>query len=86
MDYNADGLQDVLVGSAGGKIYVFLNTGTPENFSFDNGYFALADINGTVDLGFDAVLCTADLDTDGYTDIIAGYVSMMITFVLDVPN
>ena len=72
-DYNKDGIDDLLVGSAGGKIYVFINTGTPENYSYNEGYFSLENENGVVDLGYDAIPQAVDLNGDMQVDLIVGY-------------
>ncbi|MCK5785743.1 MAG: T9SS type A sorting domain-containing protein [Candidatus Sabulitectum sp.] len=72
-DYDRDGIDDLLVGSGGGKIYVFINTGTQGNYSYDNGYFPLENENGVVDLGFDAVPQAVDLNGDMQEDLVVGY-------------
>lgn len=72
-DYDRDGIDDLLVGSGGGKIYVFINTGTPENYSYNEGYFPLENVNGVVDLGFDAIPQAVDLNGDMQLDLIVGY-------------
>lgn len=72
-DYNRDGIDDLLVGSASGKIYVFINTGTPENYSYNDGYFPMEDQNGVVDLGYNAIPQAVDLNGDMQLDLIVGY-------------
>jgi len=72
-DYDRDGIDDLLVGSGGGKIYVFINTGTPENYSYNEGYFPLETTDGVVDLGYDAIPQAVDLNSDMQVDLIVGY-------------
>lgn len=72
-DYNRDGIDDLLVGSAAGKIYVFINTGTPENYSFNEGFFPLETTDGVVDLGYDAIPQAVDLNGDMQVDLIVGH-------------
>ncbi len=72
-DYDRDGIDDLLVGSAAGKIYVFINTGTPENYSYNEGYFPMETTNGVVDLGYDAIPQAVDLNGDMQLDLVVGY-------------
>lgn len=72
-DYDNDGLTDLFAGSSSGKIYVFRNTGTADDYAFDQGYFQLSDETGPIDLGYYTVLSFADLNDDGLKDLVAGY-------------
>lgn len=72
-DYDRDGIDDLLVGSGGGKIYVFINTGTPENYSYNEGFFPMENANGVVDLGYDAIPQIVDLNGDMQVDLVVGY-------------
>ena len=72
-DYDRDGIDDLLVGSGGGKIYVFINTGTPESYSYNEGYFPMETTDGVVDLGYDAIPQAVDLNGDMQLDLIVGY-------------
>lgn len=72
-DYDNDGLLDLLVGSQGGKIYIYINTGTPESYSFNDSCFTLSTEAGQVDLGWRASIQSIDLDGDLLEDLVAGY-------------
>jgi len=72
LDYDLDGVHDLITGTGSGKIYVFLNKGTPESYCFEDEYIELEDENGVVDLGFYTAITVYDLDDDGLQDIIAG--------------
>lgn len=83
-DYNDDGLKDLLVGSQAGKIYVFINTGTAEQYQYGDGYFLLETESGPLDFGYTAVPQAIDLTGDGFEDIVVahhtadeGYISFL---------
>lgn len=72
LDYDLDGVHDLITGTGSGKIYVFLNKGTPESYCFEDDFIELEDENGVIDLGFYTSITVYDLDDDGLQDIIAG--------------
>jgi hypothetical protein len=72
LDYDLDGVHDLVTGTGSGKIYVFLNKGTPESYCFEDEHIELEDENGVIDLGFYTSITVYDLDDDGLQDIIAG--------------
>ena len=72
LDYDLDGVQDLITGTGSGKILVFLNKGAPESYCFEDEYIELEDENGVIDLGFYTAITVYDLDDDGLQDIIAG--------------
>ena len=72
-DYNIDGTDDLLVGAGDGQIYVYPNTGTPENYSYNSPCIMFEVETGEVDMGGNAVLQIVDLDGDSRLDLIAAY-------------
>lgn len=85
VDYNADGLLDMVVGNSsfyvpgGGRrsrLYLFENTGTASNPSFDlvdKDYLNMSDFDGTSNYGLAPTF--GDIDMDGDQDILIGEVS-----------
>ncbi len=72
-DLNHDGLPDIVVGSKGGIIYVYIDVGK----RYDPIYKLLTTINVTKDLGVNETLdyvgvAAGDIDGDGLPDIVVG--------------
>ena len=74
-DWNADGLQDLVVGRSDGTITLMLNTGTAAAPVFAAGTALQAGAIGaktTIDVGDRATLDIADWNSDGRVDLIVG--------------
>lgn len=71
IDYNQDGNKDILVGTAEGKIALFINTGTDTDPVFSHYHFLTVD-GDIIDVGTHASPFIADLNNDGMGDLLAG--------------
>jgi hypothetical protein len=71
IDYNHDGNRDILVGTAEGKIALFINAGTDTDPVFSHYDFLTAD-GHIIDVGTHASPFIADLNNDGMGDLVAG--------------
>jgi hypothetical protein len=71
-DWNGDGLLDLIVGDIGGRVLVYLNEGTKQQYAF--GKPTELKANGkTIRVPHgDAGPCVADWDGDGLLDLIVG--------------
>ncbi len=71
MDWNNDGLYDLLVGDAAGHVYVFLNTNDSTNPILDSG--SIIQAGGTdINVGYRATPIVNDWDEDGKKDLLIG--------------
>jgi len=73
--WDADGLKDLLIGQADGKIKLFLNVGTEADPTFDGGTFLQVGPPGSkidIDVGSRATLEVVDCNNDGKKDLIVG--------------
>jgi len=70
-DMDADGDQDLLVGSADGLIMLFRNTGSDSAPAFADGELLLAD-GAALDVGDGAAPIIHDFDRDGLFDLTSG--------------
>ena len=71
IDYNHDGNKDIVVGTAEGKIALFINAGTDTDPVFSHYDFLTADGN-IIDVGTHASPFIDDLNNDGKGDLLAG--------------
>jgi hypothetical protein len=71
IDYNHDGKQDILVGTAEGRIALFINTGTESDPVFSH-YDFLTAYGEIIDVGTHASPFIADLNNDGKDDLLVG--------------
>jgi hypothetical protein len=67
-DLNGDGLPDMVLGNAGGKLYYTYNAGKPDSAV----YGALLPFSPTIDIGSNATPALADLDGDGLAALVVG--------------
>jgi hypothetical protein len=70
-DLNEDGKNDLLVGDANGRTYVFLNTGTEAAPAFAAGT-TLTGQNGAVLVSSNAAPFVTDWDNNGVQDVVVG--------------
>lgn len=73
--WDGDGLKDILVGQADGKVRIYLNTGTDDNPAFDRGVFLEAGPTGSktdIDVGDRATLSVVDWNNDSSKDLVIG--------------
>ncbi len=71
VDWDSDGDLDLLLGTAIGKVELWVNTGTTSNFS-PTKVGELNDQSGAIKLDAFAIPQTADLNNDGKPDLILG--------------
>ena len=71
MDWNNDGLHDLLVGDAGGSVSVFLNTSDNINPLLDSGNTVLAG-GEPIAVGMRAAPIVDDWNDDGKKDLLVG--------------
>ena len=72
IDWNEDGLADILYGTAGGNLVLLRNTGTATNPEFKIRE-VLYDVDGVpIDVGFDANPHVTDWNGDGKKDVLVG--------------
>jgi len=69
VDWDNDGLKDVLMGNRNGTVYVYLNSGSNSNPDFMVGRELMG---GEVDCGSYSAPAVADWDADGNKDLILG--------------
>lgn len=71
VDWNSDGLTDILIGNYDGEIRIYVNSGTPENYQYDG--YELVEITGIpIDLSNTGPLMI-DMTGDGLKDLMIGY-------------
>jgi len=74
-DWNEDGLKDLLVGSADGRIRLYINEGSDATpFFYTTGFVVLAS-GDTLDAGSRSSPVVVDLDGDGAKDLISGNIN-----------
>lgn len=71
VDYNGDGKNDLLVGTEGGKIALFINTGTEHSPLLAYRGLLSAD-RGAIDVGTHAAPFMVDFNNDGKGDLFVG--------------
>ncbi len=71
MDWNGDGLHDLLVGDGIGNVHTYLNTNTNNNPILDGGALVYAD-GSIIDVGIRATPIVNDWDEDGDIDLLVG--------------
>jgi len=72
VDWNNDGLIDLVVGNDPGQVQVFLNVGSAESPVFDRGR-ALRDGGGELIMGVHSVFAPVDFNGDGRCDVLVGH-------------
>jgi len=73
--WDADGLKDLIVGQADGKIRLFTNVGSEANPTFDAGVFLQAGPAGSkqdISVGARATATVVDWNSDGKKDLVVG--------------
>jgi len=73
--WDADLCKDLLIGQADGKVKIFLNVGTDEKPTFDEGTFVQVGEPGAkedIDVGNRATPSSVDWNNDGKKDLVAG--------------
>jgi len=71
VDWDLDGDLDLLVGTFGGRIQLYINSGSPENFVLSGGV-TLESANGEINNGADSSPAFVDLDGDDKRDLVFG--------------
>jgi hypothetical protein len=71
VDWNNDGLHDLLVGDADGNVHIFLNTSDNTNPLLDNGSLIQAG-GGDINVGMRATPIVDDWNEDGKKDLLIG--------------
>jgi len=71
VDWNNDGMKDLLCGESSGRVYLSLNTGTNASPLFANKTL-LKDGSTTLDVGGVSSPTVVDLDMDGKKDLLIG--------------
>ncbi len=82
-DLDADGDLDLLSGASDGKINYYLNTGTPQNYSWVPNYLSPFS---TIDVGDTSRPALADLDNDGDLDLTIGEADNNLNFYRNTGN
>ncbi|MHC4743157.1 MAG: hypothetical protein ACYS8Z_14670, partial [Planctomycetota bacterium] len=73
--WNDDGIKDLLVGQADGRLKIFLGTGDDAAPTFDAGTFLKVGPAGSkidIDVGIRATPCLVDWNNDTVTDLVVG--------------
>ncbi len=73
--WNADGLKDLVIGRADGRVKLYLNIATDEAPAFDGGWFLQVGQPGTkvdIDVGSRATPTVVDWNSDGSKDLVVG--------------
>lgn len=73
--WDGDGLKDLIVGQADGKIRLFTNVGSEASPTFDAGVFLQAGPAGAkqdISVGYRATPMVVDWDSDGAKDLVVG--------------
>jgi WD40 repeat protein len=82
VDWNNDGLHDLLVGDADGKVLIFINTNNNSNPVLDSGSFIQAG-GSDIDVGLRATPIVNDWDEDGRKDLLIGSLDGTIRIYLN---
>ena len=72
VDWNADGLPDLLYGVSSGYVVVAENTGSLQNPLFDRRRLILDASGAPIDVGYDACPLSIDWSGDGVRDLLIG--------------
>jgi hypothetical protein len=71
VDWNNDGMKDIVAGGYYGTVQVYLNEGTDEAPEFGSPILVQSD-GSTLDVGYRSSPAVADLDGDGMKDLLVG--------------
>jgi len=71
VDWNKDGLLDLVVGASDGKLRYYINDGTATAPHFSTEQF-VQDGGAALDVGSRSAPCFADMDNDNLVDLVAG--------------
>jgi hypothetical protein len=85
IDWNGDGLPDLLVGGSRGQVLFYPNTGTRKKPSFPYAHLVKAD-GKPLDVGWSAAPLAVDWDGDGRVDLLCGAERNRILFYRNVGN
>jgi len=72
LDWNGDGLLDVLFGCTHGYVLLYLNTGTVEEPEYRSKQFLMDDQGLPIDVGYDSCPIVVDWNRDGKRDLLIG--------------
>jgi len=72
VDWNGDGLPDILMGTAAGNVMIYLNTGSPQAPAFDERHLLYDVDHMPIDVGWDSYPHLADWNGDGRRDLLVG--------------
>ena len=72
VDWNADGLPDLLYGVSSGYVVVAENTGSHKNPEFDRRRLIFDASDAPIDVGYDACPLSVDWNGDGIRDLLIG--------------
>ncbi len=86
MHWDGDGRKDLLIGLSDGRVKIYLNIGTDDAPTFDEGAFLLVGMPGSkveIDVGERATPSVVDWNDDGKKDVVAGAVDGKIRLYIN---
>ncbi len=83
LDWNEDGLRDLVVGAMDGRIHIFLNSGTESDPDFQGVTYAQGSVGDLVVDGLRSSPVVMDLDEDGDKDLLSGNTNGQILVYLN---
>jgi len=72
-DLNEDGKLDLMIADQGGEVWVSINSGTKENFTFSEDLDKLGALYSFIEEGSVTSVALADIDADGDQDLYFGH-------------